>query len=82
MHLPVEPAGEVVGITSGTFCDGSQANLNYAWSIDVVKQYVNCKIVEQPQNKSNGNAVIYVLVVIPLIFIGIYCIRKIIRMKK
>lgn len=29
--------GEVVGITSGTFCDGSQANLNYAWSIDVIK---------------------------------------------
>lgn len=32
--------GEVVGITSGTFYDGSQANLNYAWSIDVVKPYV------------------------------------------
>lgn len=32
--------GEVVGITSGTFADGSQANLNYAWSIDVVKPYV------------------------------------------
>lgn len=45
--------GEVVEITSGTFCDGSQANLNYAWSIDVVKQYVNCKNVEQSQNKSN-----------------------------
>lgn len=35
--------GEVVGITSGTFADGSQANLNYAWSIDAVKPYVNCK---------------------------------------
>ena len=33
--------GEVVGITSGTFYDGSQANLNYAWSIDVVKPYIN-----------------------------------------
>ena len=31
---------EVVGITSGTFADGSQANLNYAWSIDVVKPYL------------------------------------------
>ena len=29
--------GQVVGITSGTFYDGSQANLNYAWSIDVIK---------------------------------------------
>lgn len=33
--------GEVVGITSGTFAEGSQANLNYAWSIDVVKPYLN-----------------------------------------
>ena len=32
--------GEVVGITSGTFADGSQANLNYAWSIDAVKPYI------------------------------------------
>lgn len=32
--------GEAVGITSGTFADGSQANLNYAWSIDVVKPYI------------------------------------------
>ena len=32
--------GEVVGITSGTFCDGSQANLNYAWSIDVIKPHL------------------------------------------
>ena len=32
--------GEVVGITSGTFYDGSQANLNYAWSIDVIKPYL------------------------------------------
>lgn len=32
--------GEVVGITSGTFAEGSQANLNYAWSIDVVKPYI------------------------------------------
>ena len=32
--------GEVVGITSGTFYEGSQANLNYAWSIDVVKSHL------------------------------------------
>lgn len=32
--------GEVVGITSGTFYEGSQANLNYAWSIDVIKRYL------------------------------------------
>lgn len=32
--------GEVVGITSGSFYDGSQANLNYAWSIDAVKKYL------------------------------------------
>lgn len=37
--------GEVVGITSGTFDDGSQANLNYAISIDVIKPYLT---------KSNG----------------------------
>lgn len=35
--------GEVVGITSGSFADGSQANLNYAWSIDVIKTFVNYK---------------------------------------
>jgi serine protease Do len=35
--------GEVIGITSGTFYDGSQANLNYAWSINVIKPYVNLK---------------------------------------
>ncbi len=35
--------GEVVGITSGSFADGSQANLNYAWSIDVIKSHINCK---------------------------------------
>lgn len=35
--------GEVVGITSGSFADGSQANLNYAWSIDAIKPFVNCK---------------------------------------
>lgn len=35
--------GEVVGITSGSFADGSQANLNYAWSIDVIKPFVSCK---------------------------------------
>lgn len=35
--------GAVVGITSGTFYDGSQANLNYAWSIDVVKPYIVVK---------------------------------------
>lgn len=33
--------GQVVGITSGSFYDGSQANLNYAWSIDVIKPYIN-----------------------------------------
>lgn len=32
--------GEVVGITSGSFADGSQANLNYAWSIEAVKPYI------------------------------------------
>lgn len=32
--------GEVVGITSGSFADGSQANLNYAWSIDVILPYI------------------------------------------
>ena len=32
--------GEAVGITSGSFYDGSQANLNYAWSIDVIKPYL------------------------------------------
>lgn len=35
--------GEVVGITSGSFADGSQANLNYAWSIDAIKPFVNCE---------------------------------------
>lgn len=35
--------GEVIGITSGTFYDGSQANLNYAWSIDVIKSYITVK---------------------------------------
>lgn len=35
--------GELVGITSGSFADGSQANLNYAWSIDAIKPYINCK---------------------------------------
>lgn len=35
--------GEVVGITSGSFADGSQANLNYAWSIDAIKPFINCK---------------------------------------
>lgn len=29
--------GEAIGITSGSFYDGSQANLNYAWSIEAVK---------------------------------------------
>lgn len=33
--------GEVIGITSGTFADGSQANLNYAWSIEAIKPYIN-----------------------------------------
>ena len=32
--------GEVVGITTGSFADGSQANLNYAWSIEAVKPYI------------------------------------------
>ena len=32
--------GKAIGITSGSFADGSQANLNYAWSIDVVKPYI------------------------------------------
>lgn len=32
--------GEAIGITSGSFYDGSQANLNYAWSIDVIKPYL------------------------------------------
>lgn len=36
-------SGEVVGITSGTFADGSQANLNYAWSINVIKPYVTMR---------------------------------------
>jgi serine protease len=36
----VNEFGEVVGITSGTFAEGSQANLNYAWSIDVIKPYL------------------------------------------
>ena len=36
----VNEYGEVVGITSGTFVEGSQANLNYAWSIDVIKPYL------------------------------------------
>ena len=35
--------GQVVGITSGTFYDGSQANLNYAWSIEVVKPFLQMK---------------------------------------
>lgn len=35
--------GEVVGITSGSFYDGSQANLNYAWSINVIKSYITMK---------------------------------------
>lgn len=32
--------GEVVGITSGSFADGSQANLNFAWSIDAIKPHL------------------------------------------
>lgn len=35
--------GEAIGITSGSFYDGSQANLNYAWSIDVIKPYIDIK---------------------------------------
>lgn len=35
--------GEVVGITSGTLYEGSQANLNYAWSIEAVKPYITFK---------------------------------------
>lgn len=33
--------GEVVAITSGSFYDGSQANLNYAWSIESIKPFIN-----------------------------------------
>ena len=33
--------GEVVGITSGSFYDGSQANLNYAWSIEAIKPHID-----------------------------------------
>ena len=33
--------GEAVGITSGSFADGSQANLNYAWSIDAIKPFLH-----------------------------------------
>lgn len=33
--------GEVVGITSGTLYEGSLANLNYAWSIEVVKPFLS-----------------------------------------
>jgi len=42
IYEPIETNefGEVVGITSGTFAEGSQANLNYAWSIDVIKPYL------------------------------------------
>ena len=32
--------GQVIGITSGSFADGSQANLNYAWSIEAIKPYL------------------------------------------
>lgn len=32
--------GEAVGITSGSFYEGSQADLNYAWSIEAVKPYI------------------------------------------
>ena len=32
--------GEVVGITSGSFYDGSQANLNYAWSINALRSHI------------------------------------------
>lgn len=35
--------GEVVGITSGTLASGSQASVNYAWSIDAIKPYVRTK---------------------------------------
>jgi serine protease Do len=33
--------GEVVGITSGTLDKRSNANLNYAWSIEAVKPYIH-----------------------------------------
>lgn len=39
----INERGEAVGVTSGTFVDGSQANLNYAWSIDVIKPYLSIK---------------------------------------
>ena len=35
--------GEVVGITTGTLYENSQANLNYAWSIEAVKPYLKFK---------------------------------------
>lgn len=37
----INERGEAVGLTSGTFVDGSQANLNYAWSIDAIKPYLS-----------------------------------------
>lgn len=36
----INERGEAVGITSGSFADGSQANLNYAWSIEAIKPYL------------------------------------------
>lgn len=36
--------GEVVGITSGTLAADSHANLNYAWSIDVVEPYLPARL--------------------------------------
>ena len=35
--------GQVVGITSGTLDESSNANLNYAWSIEAVKKHLNLK---------------------------------------
>lgn len=32
--------GEAIGITSGSFYDGSQANLNYAWSMEAIKEHL------------------------------------------
>ncbi len=36
----INEKGQVVGITSGTLDASSQANLNYAWSIEAVKPYL------------------------------------------
>lgn len=52
--------GEAIGITSGSFADGSQANLNYAWSIDVVKPYrINPHETDiETYNRHNANSLL------------------------